>query len=107
MDKNIRELFVEMTSLYTAMNELKREEGGEIRAMAKSQEDLLPRIVKETKECCEFIEKYASHPFGQYSPSLSPFIFSRTVVLQHLVLHGSPYLPTASVSRTTVVRFTS
>lgn len=61
-----------MTSLYNTVNELKHEEGGKIQAMATSQEELLPQITKETKECCEFIEKYASHRFGQpYSSSIA------------------------------------
>lgn len=66
MDNNIRRLFVEMSTLYATVNELQREEGGKIRAMAKSQEGLLPRIAKETKECCEFIEEYANHEFGKF-----------------------------------------
>lgn len=64
-----------MTSLYDTVNELKREEGGKIQAMATSQEELLPRITKETKECCEFIEKYASHRFGQRCSSSITYFF--------------------------------
>lgn len=55
-----------MMSLFDIVNDLKEMEGGEVRAIAKSQKDLLPRIAEQTLECCYFIQSYASPGFCMF-----------------------------------------